>query len=69
MGMTAEQADHLFDSESLYSTRGTANERGTGLGLKLCQEFVERMGGSIWVESEKDKGSTFNFTVKKADSR
>ncbi len=66
IGMTPEQAANLFNNESLYSTRGTANERGTGLGLKLCQEFVERMGGSIWVESQKDSGSIFNFTVKKA---
>ncbi len=69
IGMTQAQADNLFDSKSLYSTRGTANERGTGLGLKLCQEFVERMGGRIWVESEKDQGSVFNFTVKKAISQ
>ncbi len=69
IGMTDEEAAHLFDNSSLYSTRGTANERGTGLGLKLCQEFVERMGGKIWVESEKGTGSTFKFTVKKAESQ
>ncbi len=68
IGMTPEQASNLFSSDALYSTRGTANEAGTGFGLKLCSEFVERMGGKIWVESEKDKGSVFNFTVKKADS-
>lgn len=66
IGMTPEQAQNLFNNESLYSTRGTANERGTGLGLKLCQEFVERMGGAIWVDSQKDRGSIFNFTIKKA---
>lgn len=69
IGMTREQAENLFDNKSLYSTRGTANERGTGLGLKLCQEFVERMGGQIWVESRKDVGSTFKFTLKKANSQ
>jgi signal transduction histidine kinase/uncharacterized protein HemY len=68
MGMTEEQVRTLFDSPSLYSTRGTANETGTGLGLKLCSEFVERMGGRIWVESHKDEGSVFNFTVKIAKS-
>lgn len=68
IGMTEEQASDLFESPSLYSTRGTANETGTGLGLKLCSEFVERMGGRIWVDSQKDKGSVFNFTVKIAKS-
>lgn len=56
----------LFDKTSGYSTRGTANEKGTGLGLILCKEFVEKNGGQIWLESEEGKGSTFYFTVKKA---
>lgn len=56
----------LFDKTSGYSTRGTANEKGTGLGLILCKEFVEKNGGQIRLESEEGKGSTFYFTVKKA---
>ena len=66
VGMTPEQMDKLFDSSELYTTRGTANEKGTGLGLRLCKEFVERMGGNIWVESTEGKGSIFKFTINRA---
>ncbi|UII26506.1 tetratricopeptide repeat-containing sensor histidine kinase [Fulvivirga maritima] len=67
IGMSQEQQNILFTNASgLHTTRGTANEEGTGLGLKLCKEFVERMGGDIWVESEEGKGTTFLFTVKKS---
>jgi signal transduction histidine kinase/Tfp pilus assembly protein PilF len=66
VGISAEQIDKLFDTTELYTTRGTANEKGTGLGLRLCKEFVERMGGKIWVESTEGEGSTFKFTINKA---
>lgn len=66
VGMSPEQMDKLFDSSELYTTRGTANEKGTGLGLRLCKEFVERMGGNIWVESTEGKGSIFKFTINRA---
>jgi signal transduction histidine kinase/tetratricopeptide (TPR) repeat protein len=66
VGITPDVQKILFEKTTGYSTRGTANEKGTGLGLILCKEFVERNGGKIWLESEVGKGSTFYFTLKKA---
>lgn len=66
IGMSEEIQKKLFDKINPYSTRGTANEKGTGLGLILCKEFVEKNGGRIWVESKENSGSTFWFTLPKA---
>lgn len=63
IGIAKEIQTTLFESNSGVSTRGTNNEQGTGLGLILCREFVERHGGKIWVESELGKGSKFKFTI------
>jgi signal transduction histidine kinase len=68
VGISAKNIDKLFRIDTTFTTKGTANERGTGLGLILCKEFVERHGGNIWVESEVGKGSTFKFTLPKYDS-
>ncbi len=65
VGMSPEVRNMLFDKINPYSTRGTANEKGTGLGLILCKEFVEKNHGRIWVDSEEGKGSTFWFSVPK----
>jgi PAS domain S-box-containing protein len=64
-GMTKENASKLFKIDTNYITRGTEEEEGTGLGLILCKEFVEKHQGTIWVESELDRGSTFKFTLSK----
>lgn len=62
VGMRPETLHQLFENE-VSSMTGTASERGTGLGLVLCKEFVEIHGGKIWVQSIIGKGSTFYFTV------
>jgi signal transduction histidine kinase len=61
--MTKETIAKLFRIDANQSTPGTENEKGTGLGLVLCKEFIEKHGGKIWVESESGKGSTFKFSI------
>ena len=63
LGIPSEMVDKLFDLDKNFSTVGTANEKGTGLGLILCKEFIEKNGGSIYVKSERGFGSTFRFTL------
>lgn len=58
-GMSPEQLDQIFQEQTVLSMPGTAEEKGTGLGLLLCKEFVDRHRGRIWAESEQDKGTTF----------
>lgn len=62
VGISKEDLPKLFRIDVNHSTSGTNNEQGTGLGLILCKEFVEKNGGEIWVESEEGKGSKFKFT-------
>jgi len=59
IGIKAEDIDKLFRIDINHTTIGTRAEKGTGLGLILCKEFVEKNGGRIWVESEVDQGSQF----------
>ena len=63
VGIEADKIDLLFNSATNISTKGTADEVGTGLGLILCKEFVEKHGGTIWVESIVNEGSRFVFTL------
>ena len=65
IGIEAEHLPKLFRIDAIYRRKGTAREQGTGLGLILCKEFIEKHGGQIWVESVVGKGSTFKFTLPK----
>jgi len=65
IGIPPETINKLFDATQTTTTKGTTYEGGTGLGLILCKEFVEKHEGKIWVESEVGKGSTFYFTLQK----
>ena len=63
VGIPADKLEMMFKSHIFESTPGTANEKGTGLGLGLCKDFVNKIGGEIWVESVQGQGATFSFTL------
>lgn len=63
VGISNEDKEKLFRIDIHHSTSGTSQESGSGLGLILCREFVEKHNGKIWVESELGNGSTFKFTI------
>jgi len=63
IGISAENQKKLFQIDTFHSTPGTHDEKGTGLGLLLCKEFVELHGGNILIDSEAGKGSIFSFTL------
>jgi signal transduction histidine kinase/DNA-binding response OmpR family regulator len=63
IGIGKENIDKLFRIDSKYTRPGTEKEGGTGLGLKLSREFVEKLGGKIWVISNENEGSEFFFTI------
>lgn len=67
-GIPAENQDKIFKSVS-YSTAGTSREKGSGLGLSLCRELIEKNGGKIWFESEPGVGTSFTFTLPVSDLR
>ena len=73
VGIPEENIKNLFRIDKNYTTAGTKKEKGTGLGLILCREFVERHGGKIWVESKTapspDAGSIFSFTLPAASDQ
>jgi len=63
VGMTPEQLHNLFRIDSAHSQRGTNGERGSGLGLIICKEFLEKNGSALHIESEPGKGSRFWFEI------
>ena len=63
VGIPKENLEKLFSLQNSVSTTGTKQESGTGLGLILCREFVEKHNGRIWVESTVNVGTTFHFTI------
>ena len=63
IGISKDDIDKLFRIDKKFKSMGTDGEKGTGLGLILCKEFVEKNRGKISVNSEKGKGSTFVFTI------
>lgn len=68
VGISEDNLQQLFKLDSKLTTEGTAGEKGTGLGLTLAWEIVNRHGGKIWVESVKGDGSSFHFTLPKASA-
>jgi len=63
VGISEENLAHLFDQHLHPTTKGTGNEKGTGLGLMLCKDFIEKNNGKIWVESNKEQGTTFYISL------
>jgi signal transduction histidine kinase len=65
VGMKPEIANNLFKIDGHVTTKGTNDEKGTGLGLIICKEFVEKHGGTISVASEVGRGTTISFMLPK----
>lgn len=67
VGLSEKELSNLFSIHAEHSKRGTHNEKGSGLGLILCKEMIEKHGGQIKADSEKDRGCKFTFTLPGAD--
>ncbi|MEG2479287.1 MAG: HAMP domain-containing sensor histidine kinase, partial [Mucinivorans sp.] len=65
-GIKEEDKAKLLVVDTHFSTFGTSNEEGSGLGLLLCVDFVNKHGGRLWFESKEGEGSTFSFTLPKS---
>jgi signal transduction histidine kinase len=63
VGINQENIHKLFRIDEKVISRNTEGGKGTGLGLILCREFIEKNGGNMWVESEVSKGSVFSFSL------
>ena len=69
VGMDTKTCEKILDPNEAYSTYGTENEKGTGLGLLLCYELISKNDGEIWVESKLGEGTTFHIILKKSKRR
>jgi len=67
LGMTTDTIIKILKSTESFTTLGTANEKGTGLGIRLCREFIDKMGGKLNIESSLNEGSTFSFMLPLAN--
>ncbi|MCF6239899.1 MAG: tetratricopeptide repeat-containing sensor histidine kinase [Bacteroidales bacterium] len=67
-GMPSEIVEKIFSKDKFVTTRGTAKEKGTGLGLKLCKDFVDKHNGKIYIDSQINKGTKISFTISKCDN-
>lgn len=67
IGMHSETVNKIFHLNEDHTSEGTAGEKGTGLGLIICKEFIEKNHGEIWVESTLGKGSTFYFSIPQSN--
>lgn len=63
IGIDKNNIDKIFNFTTPYSTEGTKGEKGTGLGLALCKEFIEKNGGRIWFNNNEGQGTKFSFTL------
>jgi PAS domain S-box-containing protein len=63
VGMSQEQVNNLFSLNKSFTTPGTAKEKGTGLGIILCRDFINKNFGKLWVESKEGEGTTFSFSL------
>lgn len=63
IGIPPDKADQVFTPDAAIQKTGTDGEKGTGLGLLLCSEFLEKLNGTIWVRESSSKGTTFSFTL------
>ncbi|MCL2039549.1 MAG: HAMP domain-containing histidine kinase [Bacteroidetes bacterium] len=68
IGINSDEIKELFKIDNKVTKTGTAGETGTGLGLILCKELIDRHNCRIWVESEENKGTEFKFTLSKCQS-
>lgn len=65
VGIAQKDISRILNVNAIHSTPGTAGEKGIGLGLSLCQEFITKMGGELKIESKTNQGSTFTFSIPK----